>query len=145
MSNSNVPFNPLKREMTVPVGCEFVWRLEMHLSAPYSQLAHVDFSIIEVIFTDDNMDTDRKVKIIEALSAFFSNDLRDKYSTLSPSKIGLRPPNSARESPATASSSGPVSTSLTAPQHVVSAPVFELPSNSSPSLSSKRLAPKDAR
>lgn len=132
--------------MTVPAGCEFVWRLEMHLAAPFSQLMHVEFSITEVHFTDDNMDMERKVKIIEALSAFFSNDLRDKYSTLSPSKIGLRPPNSARaEGP-----SSPTNTtngSLAPPQlTIVSAPVLEIPSSSAASSSaSKRLAPKDAR
>lgn len=120
----------------------------MHLAPPYSQLVNVEFNIVEVAWTDDNLEMDRKIKIVEALSAFMSTELRDKYSSMSPSKIGLRPPNSARGEPATPSSSAPPPVAVSSPQlsHHLAPPSFELSSSSSPSAAaSKRLAPKDAR
>lgn len=76
----------------------------MHLVAPFIQLINVDFSIVDVTFTDESMEMDRKIKIVEGLSSFFSPELRDKYATMSPSKIG-KVPSSARDGPASPSSS----------------------------------------
>lgn len=99
-----------KREQLIPAGCEFVWRLEIHFVAPYAHISHVDFHISEVHFTDDTMDMERKIKIVESLSSFLSPALRERYASMSPSKIGVRAPLSregSQSQDAAASSSSP--------------------------------------
>jgi hypothetical protein len=104
----------------VPAGCEFLWRLEMHFTAPFTHIIHVNFNIVDVNFVDETMDTERKIKIVESLSAFFTQDLRDKFQAMSPSKIGRPQPKElivTRNSDALASSSS--ESSLSSPRSVM--------------------------
>lgn len=58
----------------------------MHIATPFTQLLHVEFNIVDLVFMDDKMDAEKKAKLIDALSGFMNEALREQYATQSPSK-----------------------------------------------------------